>query len=465
MSLSSPSWAACNVEVSPGHYTLKLGLPTGQEISQTIVASRGWQTQVFLMLENGSGDDPSDVSFQPHADLSRASVMMAHSSAGFDPSAEGVRLVEMARLGLAERRTVLGSDIVTMLGEKLENPMMGIYAGHLIVLGANPKLGATSGQIVFSGDDTQKLQILVANIRRLVGQHPDCEALALFIGIPPMVSAFVDPPMLRFSWELIVDGSTQNPALIPRGSLAAAVAPMLLGSGMWLQWRSDQQAKVEATAQLRTAMQSALNPIKTLPPIGDSPFARVNEIRSMASQRTSAAVSVERQLLASQRESISSVMESAQKRVQPDFARLVKAFGVPHSVVEEILKEPPVSPKRKGTNPTKNRRLSISGLNPLEQLELKDQLKNQVYFVPDAGGGVPTAISFEPGSGELVINATNAALTGLSQYLGGIHRHKRLELTATNDQRTLKLTYELDESAPGEVNEMISSLKSFFDLD
>ena len=40
-------WAACNVEVDPGLYRLMLELASGDVLSQTLVASPGWQTQVF----------------------------------------------------------------------------------------------------------------------------------------------------------------------------------------------------------------------------------------------------------------------------------------------------------------------------------------------------------------------------------------------------------------------------------
>src|SRR5512132_3125664 len=48
---SSDPWAACNVELNPGIYRLSVRAP-GYRYTQTVVASPGWQIQIFLLLRS-----------------------------------------------------------------------------------------------------------------------------------------------------------------------------------------------------------------------------------------------------------------------------------------------------------------------------------------------------------------------------------------------------------------------------
>lgn len=229
--------AACNVQVNPGIYRLALELASGDLIEQTVVASSGWQTQVFLLQRN-YGEDYSD----RRADLIGASILL--SKDGFNPNDPRKRLVEAARLGLVNTRQVLPENVIDqILSKKFENPMLGIFGAHLLLLGKQIKLDL--------------LRIVVDNLRRLLGenQHPDVEALALRLGTNKTSYIFEHPPMLRRSWWQIVDATVDKEGLVPFGSTAAHCADRIWGEEPWLQWMTpDKIRKEQPTSDVAAAM-------------------------------------------------------------------------------------------------------------------------------------------------------------------------------------------------------------------
>ena len=89
-----------------------------------------------------------------------------------------------------------------LLSGKFENPMFGIYAGHLLALQEKPNL--------------ELLRELYENLSRLIGQHPDVTALLISLGDPRAQDLlYPDPPMLRASWSLVVKASTTQRDLRP----------------------------------------------------------------------------------------------------------------------------------------------------------------------------------------------------------------------------------------------------------
>jgi hypothetical protein len=229
-------WAGCTVEVDPGVYRLRLQVGQDITLEQTLVASPGWQTQIFWLRRNYGPGRP-----MRRVDLDTASILMAPLGRGFDPNREDLRTTDLARLGLVNRRAVVSpADLRQMLWEKFENPMLGLLGAHLLLLSTEP--------------DLPLLRIVVTNLRRLLGQHPDIEALALRLG--ETVPAFSIPPMLRNSWQLIVQASATKPDLVPMGSLAAQMADRLWGDGAWLVW---ERPPVEAVKVEEITVKGSLN--------------------------------------------------------------------------------------------------------------------------------------------------------------------------------------------------------------
>ena len=242
------AWAACNVRVIPGRYRLRLTLPGGGIVEQTIVASPGWQTQIFLLqrnyyLDGSSESNSARVPAGRCADLSGASILMARGE-GFSYQDEGARRAELARLSLLGRRRTVPDEVRSMLGGKYENPMLGIFGGHLLLMESTV--------------DTNFLQIVVSNLRALLGPHPDVEALAIATEIPGFPGFFDLPPMLRQSFSLIVRGTLKKADLIPNGSFTEKIAEEVIRDDPWLIWRSPIDTASEVNDDEVSALESVV---------------------------------------------------------------------------------------------------------------------------------------------------------------------------------------------------------------
>jgi hypothetical protein len=143
---------------------------------------------------------------------------------------EDLRLAELARQALASGRQGLRTrDLEQMLRGKWNDPLLGIFGVHLLLMREKPDLG-------LANEVVQRLRhSIIANVR-----HPDVDALALEIGRrlgnPVEMPPFAAPPMLRRSWNILIRESAEQPGLIPSGSLSSSVADRLWGAGAWLTW-------------------------------------------------------------------------------------------------------------------------------------------------------------------------------------------------------------------------------------
>jgi hypothetical protein len=329
--------AGCNVELNAGIYRLRLELPPGEgagptSLEQTIVASPGWQTQVFL-LQRAYGGALSDW----RADLPGASILLSPGP-GFDASRPDSRQTELARLGITSQRKIVSQEIRQMLGSKLENPMLGILGMHLLLKNQE--------------SDTELLQTIVQNLRNLLGdRHPDVEALALqFEQTGSYV--FQAPPMMRRSWSLVVNATASRAELIPAGSLAAEIWNRLWGGEMWLIWRAPGgevkpaappglQPDVEAVAEtdeIESVLQVHLRPRRRIPrrPL-TSPFDAVTRMASIGEEGASAEGA---QAFAAG--GPAEDFESSAPEPSIDAERmkaLVRTFGIPKGNLEELIKK------------------------------------------------------------------------------------------------------------------------------
>ncbi len=224
------AWAACRVSVNPGIYRLAVRVATGESFEMAVAAMPGYHVKVFLMQRD---EEASGRGRRP--DLARASVLISRT-AGFDQMSEESRIAEMAKLALVDRRRVYGDEMDRFLRDKAKNPMLGIFGGHLLLLEREV--------------DMDLLKTVVTNLRKLFpATHPDVEALALAAGMGT-THRFTMPPMLRASWQIVLDHSVKQPELVPLGSLAASLATLVTQQDPWLIWcrpgtqrRIDQQQR------------------------------------------------------------------------------------------------------------------------------------------------------------------------------------------------------------------------------
>jgi hypothetical protein len=203
------------IEVDPGPYRLSWRDHAGVAAEQTVVAVADWQTQVFI-LEDALG---------PQESL-RNKVSILMSQHGFDPADADLRQVEEARTALADERKVSGKANNALFA-KFDNPMLGLFGAHLMLLGQEAKRYAEEAE-TRSGPPTRPqapvdfdqalFDEAVGNLSGLLGEeHPDVVALATRVSDVERhrIRPIEVPPMLWRSWLLLIEASNDWPDLVP----------------------------------------------------------------------------------------------------------------------------------------------------------------------------------------------------------------------------------------------------------
>lgn len=323
-------WSACNVQLDPGAYCLCLKTYSGKILKQTIIASPGWQTQVFLLQRNygfikkDAGENEMDV----RADLSNASIFMSRIGYGFQSSKPyeysdnpDFRLTEMARQALINNRHVLNKEVMSrMLSDKFGNPMLGIYGVHLLLLSEKA--------------DKSILPDIVNNLRGLLVQpHPDVEAIALKLNVASSY-VFDTPPMLRLSWNYVIEASVKQPQLVPQDSLAATIAGKLCSGDPWLLW-----GYLGKQADNTTILFEQLKKLTELEE------ASIDTTNLAPDQLMSAKMDMPLETANADTFSMPQIVDSDMQSIPPErsindekMLHMVQALGVPRSVLEVMLK-------------------------------------------------------------------------------------------------------------------------------
>jgi len=218
------------VLVNPGNYRLTLDRPDGTRVEQTIIASNGWETQVFLLLEHAKGHAPC-------ADLVHGAITMVPHDSIFNPSSEDLRAEELVRLSLAEGLTVLPEALRNRAMNPNASPMLALLGAHVIIREARNAKEKNAAI-----DNTGEVKTIVQNLRAMLGDHPDVEAIAIRAGARNDKYVFTTPPMLRESWASLLRASVEIPELIPAQSFCARIADRIWGDGPWTLWADPDQA-------------------------------------------------------------------------------------------------------------------------------------------------------------------------------------------------------------------------------
>lgn len=227
-------WAGGHLGLNAGAYRLRLSTGSRRFSEQIIYLAKGWQTQVFL-LAGGVGDSDLD----RRVNLASASVLMAKPDEGFNPERPDLRWTESALRALRQHGNIPGSVRTEMLWEKFQNPMLGIYGGML--------------HLRRKEIDSYLLRQVFHNLMGLVGPLPDVLAIgwglalrdpnikqdALFMQALNRPGDLATPPMLRASWELLVEASVLQPELVPAGSFTERASTRLTATGPWFSWRGE----------------------------------------------------------------------------------------------------------------------------------------------------------------------------------------------------------------------------------
>jgi hypothetical protein len=193
-----------------------------------VVVSPGWQTQVFLNRRPYGKTEKK----ARRADLTNASILMSLLGEGFLPDREDLRWTELARLGLSNNRCLAPvKDLESVFWSKTLNPVLGLFCAHLLLHADDLDL------------DTFKT--IVAALEDQIDGHPDVNALMLRLyelgaGRRAPIPPYETPPMLRQSWEIVVESSVRRPDLVPATSLAEMISARLWGAGPWLVWQTPE---------------------------------------------------------------------------------------------------------------------------------------------------------------------------------------------------------------------------------
>jgi hypothetical protein len=222
-------FGASRVELDPGAYLLTLERKSGPVLQLPVVASAGWRTTVFVNCAGTAGEREPD--------LYAASAIVSRLGEPFEPYDEVLRFAELAKQSLAQGRVSVDAESLSkMLHLKFEYPMVGILAGHLMLLSGKPSY--------------ELLCTVVDNLEKLVPGHPDVLALRVALirdGATPAQDdlRLAYPPMLRSSWDIFVEASSRMPLLLPVNAEWMKYAHGLCGSQLWLTWQRPPVAEAK----------------------------------------------------------------------------------------------------------------------------------------------------------------------------------------------------------------------------
>lgn len=228
-------------EVDPGTYRLRVDTGMDRLLEMPVVCVDGWQTMLFLLTRSYTDDDGSG-----RADLDRASVsLLASGSDGFQPVSEVGRLTELALQALAGRRTLHGTELNGILHGKFEDPMLGVYGGHLLLMQEKP--------------DLDLVDLVIRNTESLMPDHPDVLSLRLKVALltgdlPRPIPVFETPPMLGAGWQAVVAATRLEPDVVPMGSLSDRISDRIARSGPWLVWANPPELDETLPKELPESM-------------------------------------------------------------------------------------------------------------------------------------------------------------------------------------------------------------------
>jgi hypothetical protein len=205
-------WLTLSAEAQPGSYLLRYDRSQPREMP--LYVFRNVNSQVFITYHHG-------LRFET------ASILLPYTSRSFEPDDRHAAAADAALAGLQRGENVLPREMMSdLLAGKFENPMLGLLGAHFLLLQreANPNT----------------VQIVLGNLGSLIGDAPDVQALKLGanarFGMDYQVPPFDQPPMLRAGLELVLRHSSDDPALVPTGSLFERIAARYYVDSPWSSW-------------------------------------------------------------------------------------------------------------------------------------------------------------------------------------------------------------------------------------
>ena len=222
-----------NVDLAPGDYCLTRTRPDGARVCLPLVASAGWRTHVYVLVdENGVDRDAG-------AELVNAAITIRRPGSAFQANDKELRDEEIARGALRDGQNILSAPVRAQFIAPDASPMLALIGAHLILCAAKKTAEKGKAGVASQTSDPHDLddvRTIVTNLRAALGPHPDVEALASLCGSANQTYVFNNPPMLRAGWAGMLDASCKRPAAVPADSNTANVAECVWGEGPWLLW-------------------------------------------------------------------------------------------------------------------------------------------------------------------------------------------------------------------------------------
>lgn len=215
-----------------GHYQLEWRPEQGPAMRMPIILRPGLTTQWYALVQGEAG---APARWRP--DLGNLAIAFADKHGAKQLDNPLMLLAERARLALGRSGKLPDATLADDLARGAsDNPMLGLLAAHLLLLEKAPRLDLieqvlANTEAMLGGDfpDVIALGIKLAALRRRAGERRP--------GGPGGLMPVGFPPLLRRSWDYLLEASVGSPDLIPADSLAARVSPFLVNCGIWLAWR------------------------------------------------------------------------------------------------------------------------------------------------------------------------------------------------------------------------------------
>lgn len=230
----SGHWVSA-LQLESGWYTLAIPGDSGSRILLPLYVGARFSPSVFVELrEQQEGS--------PRPDLDRLLVSYDDRESGIFRNTDRMRAIELARRSLVLGRNILTPALMEILyHQKYQDPILGLFAAHLLLSDRTGDKGATAFAEV------------VENTGKILGypQHPDlviARALGRQCGwwkapsMPGDAGPLVAPPLLRSSWDGMLQLKDRRQELVAMESPLRQIAGSLIRSNAWVLWRQTSAA-------------------------------------------------------------------------------------------------------------------------------------------------------------------------------------------------------------------------------
>jgi len=219
-------------DLPPASYQLEWKAVEGPAIRLPLIIRPDMTTQLYVLLaRSGHG------STRWTPDMENAAMAYGWNARGFAADSPEMRLAERTRYCLTRGASLMTTpDMDEMLRAKFENPMLGLLAAHLLLLEKDPMFELietiirNTGDLL--GDDFPDVVALRMRLASMVPASPGSRHLDI---VPITV-----PPLLRRSWDYLVEATNRTPDLIPKDSFAYRVSRTVVSNGIWMAWRPER---------------------------------------------------------------------------------------------------------------------------------------------------------------------------------------------------------------------------------